>query len=168
MYVSLGTVIGDKPGFFQSCVEAFRGTAYQAILSVGGSLPAEALQGLPENITAFPQVDQTAVLQKADAFLTHCGMNSVSESFYFGVPLVMLPQTTEEGGVARRVLQLGAGLMLEKEDAASVLGAVGEAVRNPSYRQAAGRISEEFHACPGAKGAAGKILELCGENEKCL
>ena len=31
-----------------------------------------------ENISVFESVDQIAVLSAADAFLSHCGMNSVS------------------------------------------------------------------------------------------
>ena len=41
-------------------------------------------------------------------------MNSASESLYFGVPLVLFPQTNEQSGVAARVAELGAGLKLEK------------------------------------------------------
>ena len=61
-------------------------------------------------------MDQIAVLQIADVFLTHCGMNSASEALYFGVPLVMLPQTPEQGGVYTRVLELGAGVKLDKPE----------------------------------------------------
>lgn len=62
---------------------------------------------LPENLSVYSYVDQIGVLKKADAFLSHWGMNSVNESLYFGVPLVMRLQTSEQGGVARRAEQLG-------------------------------------------------------------
>lgn len=88
-------------------------------------------------------------------------MNSVSESLYFGVPLVMMPQTAEQGGVARRVLQLGAGVKLEKYDSVSLQEAVRKVLTDPAYRENASRISQSFHNCTGAAGAADKILRLC-------
>ncbi len=44
-----------------------------------------------ENISVFESVDQISVLSAADAFLSHCEMNSVSESLYYQVPLLCIP-----------------------------------------------------------------------------
>ena len=71
-----------------------------------------------ENISVFESVDQIAVLSAADVFLSHCGMNSVSESLYYQVPLIMHPLTSEQKGGAARTAQLGAGLLLKKESPA--------------------------------------------------
>jgi len=109
----------------------------------------------------YTSVDQIAVLQKADVFISHCGMNSVNESLYFSVPLVMLPQTPEQGGVATRVAQLGAGMKLEKTDADAILEAVEVVLKDASYQKNAAAIAEGFKRCTGAKGAANKILTVC-------
>ena len=114
IYISMGTVNNDLLPFYRACIAAFADSPYQVILSTGEQIDRSALGTLPDNITALPHVDQIAVLQKADVFLSHCGMNSASESLYFGVPLVLFPQTNEQGGVAARVAELGAGLKLEK------------------------------------------------------
>lgn len=161
VYISMGTVNNDMLPLYKRCLSAFAGTDYQMILSVGSMVSIEKLGALPENISVFPQVDQIAVLQKADAFISHCGMNSVSESLYFGVPLVMLPQTSEQGGVAERVLQLGAGIKPTKTDAASILDAVQQVLTEASFRENAAAISDGFRRCSGAKGAADKILQVC-------
>lgn len=100
------------------------------------------------------------MLQIADVFLTHCGMNSASEALYFGVPLVMFPQTPEQGGVCRRVLELGAGVKLDKPEAASIRKAIDKVLSNSTYREKAAEISEGFRRCAGAKGAAEKILSV--------
>ena len=73
----------------------------------------------------------------------------------------MLPQTTEQGGVAERVLQLGAGIKLGKSDANSILGAINRIFTDSSYAQNAAVISESFQRCSGAKGAADKIMQVC-------
>lgn len=161
VYISMGTVNNDMLSLYNKCIEAFAKTDYQVIMSVGDLVPMEKFGTLPENIAVYSSVDQIAVLEKADVFISHCGMNSVNESLYFSVPLVMLPQTTEQGGVAERVSQLGAGMKLEKKDATSILNAVDTVLANKSYQENAATIAEGFKRCTGAKGAADKILSVC-------
>ena len=111
-------------------------------------------------IQVLPYVDQIAVLQQADVFLSHCGMNSVNESLYYQVPLIMYPQTSEQGGVATRVSHLGAGVMLQKNNPVAICEAVQQVIENHSFCEKAAVISEGFKKCAGAKGAADKILQV--------
>ena len=113
IYISMGTVNNDMPVLYRACIEAFQATPYQVILSAGACAQVIKQGKLPENVFVQSAVDQIGVLEKTDIFLTHCGMNSASEGLYFGVPLLMLPQTSEQKGVARRVSQLGAGVLLK-------------------------------------------------------
>lgn len=163
IYISMGTVNNDLLSLYKQCIAAFADTEYQVILSVGNLIAIPDLGTIPDNISVYPQIDQIAVLQKADAFLSHCGMNSVNESLYFGVPLIMLPQTSEQGGVAERVLQLGAGIKLTKTDSASILDAVQKILADPSFQQNAAAIADGFKKCAGATGAADKIEQVCNK-----
>lgn len=161
VYISMGTVNNDLLSLYKRCISALGNTEYQVILSVGELVDPEQFGPLPENISIFPRVDQIAVLEQADVFLSHCGMNSATESLYFGVPLVMLPQTSEQGGVAARIEQLGAGLRLNKTSPDAIRTAVAQVLSEPSFREKAAALSDGFRACPGAKGAADKILQIC-------
>lgn len=166
IYISMGTVVNNSLRFYKKCISAFADTEYQVILSVGnsisnGRLLMENLGAVPENISVKNFVDQIAVLNKADVFLSHCGMNSVNESLYYQVPLVMYPQTTEQAGVAARVQQLGAGILLKKETSDSIRRTIEQVLNTPSYYESALAISEGFKRCSGAKGAADQILTLC-------
>jgi len=161
IYISMGTVNNDMLPLYKSCVEAFADGEYQVIMSIGQNTDENALGTLPYNISAYSAVDQIAVLQKADVFISHCGMNSASESMYFGVPLVMHPQTSEQGGVAQRVRQLGAGVMLRGMDPKNIRAAVDEVLWNGAYKENAMDIGSGFRACTGAAGAADKILSVC-------
>lgn len=160
VYISMGTVNNDMLPLYQACIEAVKGTHWQVILSVGDQVDAGKLQKLSENVFVHSTVDQIAVLGKADAFLTHCGMNSASEGLYFGVPLVMLPQTSEQGGVAARVEQLGAGLRLKKTTPEAIRGTLETVMNDPSYRDNVKKIAESFRASGGAKAAA-DCIEDC-------
>ncbi len=161
VYISMGTVNNNLPKFYRNCISALGGTDIQVIMSVGSCLDTRKLGSLPENISIFESVDQIAVLSAADAFLSHCGMNSVSESLYYQVPLIMHPLTSEQKGVAARTAQLGAGLLLKKESPAQIRRAVDYMLSNPSYRKNAAKISDSFKRCGGAKSAADKILKAC-------
>ena len=154
VYISMGTVNNDMLPLYRACVQAVKGTLWQVILSVGDQVDREELGTLPDNVAVFSSVDQIAVLQKADVFLTHCGMNSASEGLYFGVPLVMLPQTSEQSGVAARAEQLGAGLRLRKTTPDAIRAVLEKAMDDPSYRENAEKIGASFRASGGAKAAA--------------
>ena len=165
VYISMGTVNNDMMPFYKSCISALADTEYQVIMSVGNVVDTEAFGKLPENISVYPTVDQIALLEQADVFVSHCGMNSVSESLYFEVPLVMLAQTSEQKGVAERVFQLGAGIKVDRMDGKSVLEAINKIFNNSTFKQNAKQIAEGFKNASGAKGAADKILKVC-EDER--
>ena len=97
--------------------------------------------------------------KQADAFLTHCGMNSASEGLYFEVPLIMYPQTTEQGGVARRVAEVGAGIYLEDLSTAGIRKAVEEVLCEEKYRDKAGKIAASFRRSGGTRRAVDYILK---------
>ena len=161
IYISMGTVINDSIDFYKKCIKALADTEYQVIISVGNLINIEELGVIPDNITISRFVDQIAVLSQSDLFLTHCGMNSVNESLYYKVPLVMFPQTSEQDGVATRVEQLGAGIRLKYVNAKSIKETIEYVLHTKSYYEQAAKISEGFHKCTGVKGAADKIEQMC-------
>lgn len=164
IYISMGTVINNNAGFYHNCIKAFADTDFQVIMSVGNLTDMTKFKNLPENIFVYQNVDQIAVLSKADVFISHCGMNSVNESLYYGVPLVMFPQTPEQGGVANRVSQLKAGIMLKKNTVKNIQNAVKSLIDDGEYRKNAISISDGFKKCSGVKGAVEKILNICKKN----
>ena len=154
VYISLGTVINDRPDFYSRCIEALKNQDADIIISCGNVIDIEALGVLPDNVQVYPYVDQPGILSKADVFITHCGMNSVSESLYMATPPVLYPQTSEQRAVARRTIEIGAGLMLTDDSVQGIRSAVQEVLNNASYSTAAKACSEDFRSCIGTAGAA--------------
>ncbi len=161
IYISMGTVNNDMLPLYKNCISAFENTDYQVVISIGNIVSKDAFLPIPDNIEIHSYVDQIAVLEKADVFLSHCGMNSASESLYFGVPLLMLPQTTEQKSVAERVSQFSAGIMLKKTDPESILKSTEKLLSDDTFKNNANIISNGFKNSSGAKGAAEKILSVC-------
>ena len=162
VYVSLGTV-NQNPEFYRACIHALSSTDWQVIVSLGSE--AEPFEHLPENVELYPFVDQMAVLSIADAFITHCGMNSVSEALYYNVPLLLCPQTSEQEAVAKRTEELGAGLRLKSMKEEEIRNAVKTVLETPSYYENAERISNSFKACGGLKEAR-EFLESLVTDQK--
>lgn len=158
VYVALGTVINDRPDFYRRCIEALPDV--ELVISCGERMDPEKLGPLPENVRVYPRVDQLRTLAGSDAFLTHCGMNSVSEGLYMGVPLLMYPQTGEQRAVARRVEELGAGLMLREDSAEGIRRGVQALLEDPKYAGAARECRRDFIGAPGPEGAAAFIEEI--------
>ena len=154
VYISLGTVINDRPDFYSRCIEALKDQDADILISCGNVIDIEALGVLPDNVKVYPYVDQPGILSRADVFITHCGMNSVSESLYMATPLVLYPQTSEQRAVARRTIEIGAGLMLTDDSVQGIRSAVQEVLNNASYSTAAKACSEDFRSCIGTAGAA--------------
>lgn len=161
VYISMGTVNQNRE-FYRSCVRALGGTDWQVIISMGAN--TERFDRLPENIQIHESVDQMAALSVADAFITHCGMNSASEGLYFQVPLVLFPQTPEQGAVAGRTEELGAGVRLKSISEEDILQALKRVLYEPRYKESAVRISDSFRACGGAAEARAFLEEIAGRN----
>jgi MGT family glycosyltransferase len=160
IYISMGTVNNLMESFYRKCIVALKDADYDVIMSVGEFVDLETFGDLPQNFTIARSVNQIEVLQQVDAFLTHCGMNSVSEALYYKVPLVLFPQTPEQGGVAYRVNELGAGVYLQEDSPEKIKEAIQEVLKNQSYKQSAEEISNGFHRCGGYRLAADKIENL--------
>ncbi|MEC1670535.1 macrolide family glycosyltransferase [Bacillus mojavensis] len=116
MLISLGTAFNAWPEFYKMCIEAFRNSSWQVIMSVGKTIDPESLDEIPANFTIRQSVPQLEVLAKADLFISHGGMNSTMEAMNAGVPLVVIPQMYEQELTAKRVDELGLGVYLQKEE----------------------------------------------------
>ena len=150
VYISMGTVNQNRE-FYRNCIHALGQTDWQVIISMGTN--PEHYDQLSDNIHIYESVDQMAVLSIADAFITHCGMNSASESLYFQVPLVLFPQTPEQDAVAKRTQELGAGIRLQSIGEDDILKSVTRIIGEKSFKQGAEKVSESFKQSGGIKEA---------------
>ena len=120
---------------------------------------------IPKNILMVPLTNQMEVLANTDVFITHCGMNSISESLYMGVPVIMYPQTGEQRAVAQRTFEVGAGIYLNNESSEEIRKAVQKIFENETYKNGALKMKDDFRSCSGVKGAANFIEKIIQESK---
>ncbi|WP_061294698.1 macrolide family glycosyltransferase [Herbidospora cretacea] len=141
LYASLGTVFDGGARLLRTFAAALAPLGGAVVVSTGATDPA-ALGGLPDNVLARRSVPQLEVLADAALFVTHGGMNSVNEALYAGVPMLVVPQGADQPTVARRVVELGAGLSIRTGDA--TVEAVRDLARRllgePRFRAAAATL----------------------------
>lgn len=160
IYISLGTVFNQAVDFYRRCIAAFAGTKYTVVLSVGGKTRIADLGDLPSNFIVRSYVPQLEVLQRAKLFFTHGGMNSASEGLYYGVPLIVLPQSADQPIVARRVAEIGAGIQLNQDGltAWDLREAAERVLKDSSIRKACDEIGDSFRAAGGYRQAVEEIF----------
>ena len=135
-------------------------------MSVGKDTDIKSLGHIPNNFCVKNSVKQIEVLQNSDVFITHCGMNSVNESLYYKVPMVLFPYHSEQKMVAQRVYDLGAGTMLNKNTIDNIKNSTLEVLYNNKYKENAIKLSESFHSAGGAKKACDVILDIIDNSNR--
>jgi MGT family glycosyltransferase len=155
--VALGTMFEERPEIFAACVAALRDRPETVVVAHGRTDPATIGEPGP-NTVLRPRVPQVAVLAHARAFVSHGGLNSVTEALWHGVPLVLLPQAADQPLNAHRVERLGAGLQVRDPTAATIRAAVERVLADPSYTRAARALGDRLRASAGPGRAADFVL----------
>lgn len=132
------------------------------VLSVGRKTPISSLGALPANFVVRESVPQLDILQRTALFISHGGMNSVSEALYYGVPLVVIPYFADQPWVAKRVLQLGAGRMIRRTlvSAARLRSVAEEVLADATHAQMSKQIGETLRQAGGPTRATDAIQQL--------
>ena len=159
IYVAVGTVYQANLEFFRACFRAFADPRYRVVLSVGMAIEPEALGPAPENFRVEQYVPQLSVLEQSDLFITHGGMNSISESVMYGVPMIVVPNTIEQAINAARIEKLQAGLYLDpgKVTSAGIRRAAEMVLSDPALTTGLRQIRRSFEEAGGVARAADAI-----------
>ncbi|TKH46510.1 glycosyl transferase [Paenibacillus terrae] len=169
VYISMGTILNKDLEFYKLCFAAFHDLPVQFVLSSGNYTDMEPLsESIPDNFIIKPYIPQLDMLQHVDAFVTHAGMNSTSEALYYNVPQVMIPLTSDQPIVANRVQELGAGIVVDKNELTPAIlrAALLEVLSNSTYKQQAHVIGESLRQAGGYRYAADIIMNHFSTIEK--
>ena len=101
---------------------------------------------------------QLAVLEQADAFVTHAGMGSSSEGLFHGVPMIAVPQGAEQPMNADRLVELGVARRVDTGSATA--GVLRDALLALTSDPEVARRCAELRAEARAEGGASRAADL--------
>ncbi len=127
-------------------------------LATGSAEPAD-LGPLPDDWLVRPFVPQVALVRQAAVAITHAGNNGVMEALTAGVPLLVLPFSTDQFAIAADLERTGLGLVADPNLAteAAIREAVVGLLEGP-HRAAASALGAELRADPGPRRARRAVL----------
>lgn len=112
IFASLGTLQGERFALFRRIALACRRLDAQLLVAHCGGLDARQCDALRAEgatwVCAF--ADQQAVLARADAVVSHAGLNTAMDAIAAHTPVLALPIAFDQPGVAARVEHAGVGL----------------------------------------------------------
>jgi len=162
IYASMGTLQNRQQEIFNCIAEACVGLDAQLVISLGGGSSPESLQGLPGNPLVVGYAPQLELLQKATLTITHAGLNTTLESLINGVPMVAIPITNDQPGVAARIAWTGSGefVPLKKLSVPKLRTAIQQVLGEDSYKKNATRLQEAIRRAGGVSRAADIIEQV--------
>ncbi|MFF3176551.1 macrolide family glycosyltransferase [Streptomyces sp. NPDC057900] len=163
LLVSLGSAYTDRPEFYRQCLAAYGDLpGWHVVLQVGRHTDRRELGDIPSNVEVHSWVPQPAILEQADAFVTHAGMGGSSEGLFAGVPMIAVPQAVDQFMNADRLVELGVARRIDTEEATAeaLRTALIELVDDPAVARRSARLREEARAEGGTMRAADLIEEL--------
>ncbi|MGC4941686.1 macrolide family glycosyltransferase [Kribbella sp. DT2] len=118
LLISLGSAYTRQPAFYRQCIEAFGDLpGWHVVLQIGKHTAPEELGTVPPTIEVHSWVPQRAILEQADAFVTHAGMGGCGEGLLAGVPMIAVPQGAEQFMNADQLVELGVARRVDTADA---------------------------------------------------
>ncbi len=159
VYLSLGSLGSADVGLMQGLVDAMAESGHRVIVSKG---PQHDQITLHDNMVGAEFLPQTSVLPHVDLVITHGGNNTVTESLFFGKPMVLLPLFWDQYDNAQRIHERGLGLRLDTYGHApqELRGAVDRLLGDEALAERLATISAELQAAPGTVRAADLIEQV--------
>lgn len=148
-----------------SCIAAAcAGLDAQLVISLGGGGKPESLGKLTGNPIAVEFAPQLELIRRSTLCITHAGLNTALESLSHGVPMVAIPITNDQPGVAARIKWSGCGQFVESKRLTlpRLRAAIQKVLGNDSYPQNARRLQALIQQRGGAVEAAERVEKAVG------
>ena len=159
VYLSLGSLGSADVELMRRLVEELAESSPRYVVSKG---PQHQHFELADNMTGAEFLPQASILPEVDLVVTHGGNNTVTESFFFGKPMVVLPLFWDQYDNAQRVHELGYGVRLDTHghEPDELRGAIDTLLGDQMLRERLRRVSARLQEVPGTEKAASLIEQV--------
>jgi zeaxanthin glucosyltransferase len=151
VFNTIAQAVGERPGM-------------QLVLSIGPVLDLQQIKSLPASAIVVNRAPQIELLKRSALCITHAGLNTTLEALTQGVPLVAIPVTNDQPGVAARIAYAKAGTFvpLKELTVPRLTLLIDEVLRNPEYRENANRLRQAIANTNGLEKAVDLLEEALG------
>ncbi|MFJ6539810.1 macrolide family glycosyltransferase [Streptomyces sp. NPDC091385] len=163
LLVSLGSAFTRQPEFYRQCLAAYGELpGWHVVLQIGKYTDPAELGTIPSNVEVHSWVPQRAILEQADAFVTHAGMGGCGEGLMAGVPMIAVPQGAEQFTNADRLVRLGVARRIDTAEATGerLRAALIELAGDPEVARRCAWLSAEARAEGGTRRAADLVEDM--------
>jgi MGT family glycosyltransferase len=170
IFAALGTLQNRKEEIFQTIAEACIGLDGQLVISLGQPERKESVPNLPGSPLVVAYAPQQQLISKSILTITHAGMNAVLAALSNGVPLVAIPITNEQPGIAARIAYTGAGefVPLSALTVPRLRETIKQVLTEDSYKKNALRLQEAIRTSGGVNRAVDIIEHVVSTNQPVL
>jgi zeaxanthin glucosyltransferase len=161
IYASMGTLQNGLESVFQTIVGAAEEiTGFQLVLSIGSNLKPDQFKRKLGKTVLVDYAPQLELLKRSSLCVTHAGMNTTLEALSHGVPMVAIPVTNDQPGVAARITHHHAGkaVLLDELTPATLHAAMREVLNDGAYRKRAQQF-RDITAHSDGLNVASEIIE---------
>lgn len=160
VYATLGTIMNRATDVFHAIVDGCSRLPVNLLLTTGPGVDPDALGPLPPAVRVASFLPQAAVLPHCRAVVSHAGAGTMLGALCHGLPQLCLPQGTDQPSKTAALLPTGAALALWPGEvtADAVAAALDRLLREPSFRNCAGRLRAEIASMPPADEVLAHLL----------
>jgi MGT family glycosyltransferase len=159
VYVSFGSFLSVRADVQARVVAALRRMDVRVALAIGSGDPA-VVGELPSHWLVRDYLPQVQLLRRAALAVTHGGNNSVTEALTCGVPMLVLPFSTDQFAGAAAVENAGLGLVLDPNVASvTELERAARRLLGGDSARAAADLGAILRAAPGRELARAAVLQ---------
>ena len=118
----------------------------RVVLTLSAGHPRDELGPRPANARIERFVPHAAVLKRGCLLVSHAGHGIVAKALSYGVPMVLVPWSRDQPGVAARAAALGVAEVIARQDLTGLRlsAAIDRVLGNPRYQANAARIASRF------------------------
>ena len=156
VYLSLGSLGSADVELMRTLVAELAEAPYRFIVSKG---PQADEFELAPNMVGAEFLPQTSVLPLVDLVITHGGNNTVTESLFFGKPMVVLPIFWDQHDNAQRIDETGYGIRVDTyaHEPAELRAAIARLLDDGELADRLAQTSRRLQAARGTELAADLI-----------
>ncbi|WP_055073870.1 glycosyltransferase [Pseudanabaena sp. 'Roaring Creek'] len=150
IYANLGTLQSHNWEVFRRIAEACLDIDAQLVISLGNPKADPSKTNFPGNPLVVPFPPHQQLINRSHLVITHAGSTALS-CLSSGIPMVAIPITTDQPGMAARLAQIGVAevVPLAKLNNLNLKTAIKRVFEEPTYRNNAVRLRSAIQEVGG-------------------